>query len=131
MSASTAQAPVASAGLTASSPAYFASIFGLLVGTVMALGGVYMLVSSSTPITLDIALICAGAMEFAASFYTLKRIRVAWAFAISINGTAFVVFLFTSARLRDATDAHIAVALLPAIIFAALVVLQTLHNEEF
>ena len=97
----------------------------------MICAGAYLVVKGNTPLTLGISLICVGLMESAASFYTIKRVRVAWAFSISINGTAFVVFLFTSARIRDAAETHLLVALIPCLIFGAIVLLHALHSEEF
>lgn len=93
--------------------------------------GAYLLAQGNTPLPLGIAVLTVGAMEAASSFYTLKRVRVAWAFSMSINGTAFVVFLFTSARIRDAAEAHLVVALIPCLVFLVIVLLQALHSEEF
>ncbi len=130
MSISASNESSSRASLSASSPAFYASILGLIVGALMVVSGGYLLASTSTPLTLGIAVICVGVIEFAASFYTLKSLRVAWAFSLSINGTGFVVFLFSSARIRDAAEANIGVALLPALIFALIVILHALHSEE-
>ena len=131
MTAAESRAIPPRANLTASSPAFFGSIFGLIVGAIMICFGVYLLAKGGTPIPLGIAVLCVGAIEAASAFYTIKRVRVAWAFSMSINGTAFVVFLFTSARIRDAAGAHLAVALIPCLVFLAIVLLQALHSEEF
>ena len=117
--------------LSSSSPAFFASILGILVGCFMMLFGGYLLIQGGNPLPLGIGVLCVGAMECGASFYTLQRVRVAWAFAISINATAAIVFLFTSARLRDATELHLVVALIPALTFGLIVLLHALHSEEF
>jgi hypothetical protein len=117
--------------LSSSSPAFFASILGILVGAFMTLFGAYLLQKGGNPLPLSIAVLCVGAIEVAASFYTLQRVRVAWAFALSINATAAVVFLFTSARLRDALELHLLLALVPALTFGLIVLLHALHSEEF
>lgn len=117
--------------ISTTSPAFFASILGLIVGALMVAGGAYLLLKGNTPTTLGIAVICVGMMEAAASYYTVRCFRVAWAFAMSINGTAFVVFLFSSARIRDAVGTNIILALVPCLVFGFIVLLHALHSEEF
>lgn len=118
------------ASISSGSPAFIASVLGLLVSALMIFSGVYLMVAEGTPITLDIAVLAVGLMEAAACYYTIRRYRVAWAFAISINGTAAVVFLFSSARLRDAAGTNIVLALVPFVVFGLIVLLQALHSEE-
>ena len=117
--------------ISSSSPAFYASILGLIVATFMVASGAYLLIKGETPITLGIAVVCVGIMEAAASYYTIRCFRVAWAFAISINGTGFVVFLFSSARIRDAVGTNIIFALVPCLVFGFVVLLHALHSEEF
>lgn len=117
--------------ISSSSPAFIASVLGLIIGAFMLCSGAYLLVAGDMPITLGIAVVCVGIMEGAASYYTIRRFRVAWAFALSINGTAFVVFLFSSARIRDAVGTNILLALVPCLIFGLVVLLHALHSEEF
>lgn len=130
MSVSQQVAP--SAGRLAShTPAFVACAFGILIGLGLIGFALYLIATTNTPIVMDVALIVIGLTECAASFYTIYRIRVAWAFALSINGTAFVVFLFSAPRIRDAAEVSIAVALIPCLIFGVLVLLHSLHTEEF
>jgi hypothetical protein len=119
------------APISSGSPAFIASILGLIVGALMICSGVYLMVAKGTPMALDIAVSVVGLMEAAACYYTIRRYRVAWSFAISINATAAVVFLFSSARIRDAAGVHIVLALVPCLIFGLIVVLQAMHSEEF
>jgi hypothetical protein len=119
------------ANLSPSSPAFFASLLGMLVGAFMILFGAYLLVKGGKPLPLGIAVVCVGAMQCATGFYTIKRIRVAWAFAISINATSFLVFLFSSARIRDAAEVHFLAAMIPALAFGLIVLLYAVHTEEF
>jgi hypothetical protein len=128
----TEQAIESSSGrLLPNSPAFFASVFGILIGVALIGFAAYLMSATNTPIAMDLALIVIGLSECAASFYTLQRMRVAWSFALSLNGTAFVVFLFSAPRIRDAAEVSIAVALVPCLIFGALVLMHSLHSEEF
>ena len=119
--------------LSPGSPSHIGSIAGLLAGLGLIAGGIYFMLaaSSSTSITLNISLIVMGIAEFATSFYTLKRLRVAWSFALSINGTAFIVFLFTAPRIRDTAEVSIGLALIPCLIFGAMVLMHALHTDDF
>ena len=119
------------ARLSPGSPAHIGSIAGLLAGLGLVACGVYFMLAASTSLTLNISLIVMGIAEFATSFYTLKRLRVAWSFALSINGTAFVVFLFTAPRIRDTAEVSIGVALIPCLIFGAMVLMHSLHTDDF
>ncbi len=131
MTATDATTTVAKGKLETSTPAFFAAILGLIIGAFMMLFGAYLLGNGGTPYPLGIAIVCVGAMEIGTSIYTLKRIRVAWAFAISLNATSFLVFLFCSARIRDAFGVHFVFALIPAATFGLIVLLHALHSEEF
>ena len=71
------------------------------------------------PTPLMIALLLAGSLEAALGFFTLRRVRAAWAFATSLAGTAAVAFLFSAPKIRDALEIELGVALLPCLVGAA------------
>ena len=123
--------PSASGSLAPNSPAFVASLMGILVGVGLLGFAIYLMAATRTPMAMDVSLIVIGLSEIAACAYTIKRVRVAWSFALSINGSAFVVFLFSAPRIRDAAEVSIGIALVPCLIFGTLVLMHSLHTEEF
>ncbi len=71
------------------------------------------------PAPLMVALLLAGSLEAALGWYTLRRVRAAWAFATSLAGTSAVAFLFSAPKIRDALEIELGVALLPCLVGAA------------
>ena len=84
-----------------------------------ALGAVTAPGDHPLPGPLMIALLLAGGLEFALGWFTLRRVRAAWAFATSLAGTASVAFLFSAPKIRDALEVELGVALLPCLVGAA------------
>ncbi len=117
--------------LTPSSPAFWGSAAGLVIGAGLLVYALYLFGGDSTPKTLNIALIVVALAEASTAFFTLKGSRVAWAFALSVNGTCSVVLLFSAPRIRDAADISIALALLPCLVLGVLVLLHSLKPEDF
>ncbi|MBL4634634.1 MAG: hypothetical protein JKY56_12220 [Kofleriaceae bacterium] len=122
--------------LTASSLALPAAILGGLLGLAMILFGAWLVLqawsgSVSVTRTLSVSVVVIGAIELAASYYTLKGKRVAWAFMMSINGTAAVVFLFSAPRIRDAADLSLGMAAIPCLLFAIVTGLGAFSSEDF
>ncbi len=101
------------------------------MGVAMMVAGAYWMGGAETSATLNIAIMVVGLMEAAACFYALHLHRVAWAFALSINGTACIVMLFSAPRIRDASEIGLGVALAPSVLFGAIVVLYTIAENEF
>ena len=117
--------------LPANHPSFWAGWIGVVLGmSMMAFGG-YLFLNSSQVATLNIAIIVVGLIQVASSFFSLRMVRVAWAFALSINGTAAIVTLFAAPRIRDAAEVSILVALLPCLLFAAIVLLHSFEPKEF
>jgi hypothetical protein len=101
----------------------------MVVGVAMGLLGLWMLVRDpAPPIPLSIAFLVVAAVEIATGLFTLKVVRIAWAFGSSLNGTAAVVFLFGAPKVRDALQVHIALALIPCLVFGAITVLLALGS---
>lgn len=117
--------------LTPASPVFWGSAGSIVVSVLLLCLGAYLSSGGETPIALNVALIVLALVEGATGYFTLKGKRVAWAFALSINGTCSVVLLFAAPRIRDAAEVSIFAALVPCLIFGALVFLQALQPEEF
>jgi hypothetical protein len=108
-----------------------AAAYGALVFGVLIFGfGLWVLVGEKTTYPLAVALVITGFLQSVTGFYVLRRVRAAWAFASSLNGTAFVVLLFGAPRLREAADIAMGVALLPALAFGVLTLLYALAAED-
>lgn len=103
---------------------------GLLGLGLLGLGASAGFREQPLPLPLVIALCVAGAIQAALSWYTIRRVRVAWAFATAIGGTAAVVFLFSAPKIRDALEVSLGMALLPAAIGAAVATLLALAAAE-
>ncbi len=117
--------------LTPASPAFWGAAGGMLIGVGLFAYALYLFTGDSTPKTLNVALMVIALAEASTAHFTLKGSRVAWAFALSINGTCSVVLLFAAPRIRDAADISIALALLPCIVLGILVLLHSLKPEDF
>ena len=117
--------------LNSSSPARHGALVSTIVGVALFGFGLYLAFVSAMPGVLGVAVMIAGFLDALVGWYTLKRVRVAWAFACSLNGTAFIVFLFGAPKVRDAAEIPIGGALLPAFLFGVLTLLLALGSEEF
>lgn len=117
--------------LSKGAPAWSAAAAGLLLGAAIAVFGAYLIGWSSMPGALGVALVIFGIMEGLVGFYTLRRVRVAWAFALSMNATAFVVTLFGAPKIRDAAEIASAAAAVPCLVFGVLTLLLALSSDDF
>ncbi len=126
--APTADRPRISSG----DPATWAAGLATLAGVGFVVLGAWLLIDGSElPLALMAGLILIGGVQICCAYYSLRRVRAAWAFALSVNGTAFVIFLFGAPKLRDAASIPIAAALVPAIAFALITTLYALSAEEY
>jgi hypothetical protein len=107
-------------------------------GMAMALGvcllsfGVYTFVRAEpTPAPFSLALVLGGALGVVLGWLSLRGNRPAWAFALSLNGTAFVMFLFGVARVRDGTGLHLALAMVPALAYGFTTLMMALGSDEY
>ena len=108
---------------------------GAYLGIVLGLGLFALGVSSALqvrplPLPLTIALLVGGALEAALCWYASRGVRAAWAFAVSISGTAGLVFLFSAPKIRDALDVSLGVAMLPCVAGAAAAILLSMAENE-
>jgi hypothetical protein len=86
---------------------------------------------SRSPMPLKFALLAAGVIEAVTCYYTLLRNRVAWSFALALNGTLSLVFLLGAPKVRDAWDISLALGFVPAALFIAIACLLGATSDEF
>lgn len=95
-----------------------------------ALGAYSGLKEHPLPMPLTVALCLFGGLLAALAWFALRRVRVAWAFATSLSGTAAVAFLFSAPKIRDALEIELGVALLPSMIGAAACIMLALAAPD-
>ena len=78
-----------------------------------------------------VSLIVFGFMGVALGWFSLQRKRLAWSFALSLNGTLAVLFLFSGPRIRELIGSNLVVAEIPAMVFATITILLVLSAGEF
>jgi hypothetical protein len=118
--------------LAARAPGRFAGYLGMLCGAGLIVLAVRIWIGDNAmPPALPVGLGIVGVAQIACARFALRRVRAAWAFALSINATAFLIFLFGAPKLRDAAEVSIALALLPAVVFAAITTLYALSADEY
>lgn len=79
---------------------------------------------------LRVALMLVGVAEVAVGYLALFRSRVGWSFALSINGTASVIFLFGAPKVRDAFSIDLGAALVPSfLLIVATTLVAAAHHE--
>jgi hypothetical protein len=108
--------------------AYLAALAGVALGL---LGGYLLATGSDLPGALSVSLVLIGVAQVVCALHAIRRVRVAWSFGLSINGTAFVIFLFGAPKLRDAAEVSIALALVPAVLFAVITTLFALSADDY
>lgn len=112
-----------------SSPAGVAAIMGALIGAALMAIGVWTGVARLAPLALGVVLVIAGVAEIAIAWFAGHRARLAWSFALSLNGTASVVFLFAIPKLGDTIGSRLLSAAVAAV-FAAVTLLWSLSHAE-
>ena len=105
---------------------------GLLSGVALLGYGLKLLFGESdTQIPFRVALCLAGIIQLVVCGGSLQQRRTAWAFALSLNGTMAVIFLFGATRIRDAFEIHALISLIPALAFALVTTLLAMGAERF
>jgi hypothetical protein len=92
---------------------YLGVPFGL---GLLALGLLDFLRADPLPWLLALAVCLAGALEVALCWMTRARSRAAWSFAVALNGTLTLGFLFGAPKIRDTLAWPIGLAILPALV---------------
>jgi hypothetical protein len=100
------------------SPASLRALAGGLgmVAGVAGFGYGLLAMFGGSPLPMAVALVLAGFVELVVSFFAVRRSRVAWSFALSLNGTAALVFLLGAPRVRDGFEVGWPLALGPAVL---------------
>lgn len=118
--------------LSTAAPARFGCYLGLLSAAVLAGYGLYMLFSGADmPLPFPVSLLAGGVLQAILCIATVRRSRAAWAFALSLNGTLGVVFLFGAPKLRDAFDMSLIAGLVPAVAFGVITMLLATATDDF
>lgn len=117
--------------LNSSEPAYFGCFLTIVIGVAMALLGAYLLVTGASAMPLKVALLLVGGAHALLGVLALQQNRVAWSFALSVNGTLAVVFLFGAPKVRDAAEINLGLAIAPAFIFGIATMLLALSGRAF
>jgi len=108
-----------------------AGVLGFAVGVCFFVYGVYLMFLGDKPMPFAFTMLIGGAVNSLVSAYALRRSRVAWSFALSLNGVAAVVFLFGAPKIRDGLDLHILIALMPCIALSVATVMYWLAADQF
>jgi len=104
---------------------------GLLAGLALIVAGLVTALSADPfPGPLYVSMWLVGLASMLSSFFALRRSRVAWAFATSINGTVAVVLLFAAPRIRDTFDLALITAALPAVALVVVTSLLAVSSPE-
>jgi len=118
--------------LTGNSPALFGAWAGMAYGFVLfGYGLLKVLGDSELPTLLAIAIAFTGFVLSTISFFVMKRVRLAWSFASSISGVAALILLLAAPKIRDVMDIPLAQAVVPSLLFGAILLLLILGIEEF
>jgi hypothetical protein len=112
------------------SPARWAAVLAALMGVAMFGYGVSTFFEAARPpAPFSTALVVVGALDVGLSWLLVRGSRAAWAFATSLNGTAFIVFLFGSFKIRDSGVA-MWLAFVPALVFGAITTLLAVSKTR-
>lgn len=118
--------------LAAGSPARYGAYAGIVVALGSAGWGLSRFFIDNPPSTVYcLAFVIGGFLGIMLNLFTLVRSRIGWAFAISLNGTAAVVFLFGIPQVRDGLGVDTVVAAIPCIIFGAITTALVGGYEDF
>jgi hypothetical protein len=122
---------MAASWIASKSPGFAGAALGMLIGVGLFGYGMWTFFAPTpTPMPQSIALVVAGFVNWISCFYTMRRIRVAWAFALSLNGTGSVLFLFGAPKVRDAFETNLGIGILPMVLFLATTVLLAAASDE-
>jgi hypothetical protein len=124
------EARPAEAYLAVDSPAFWGSAGSALAGISVVLFSLWLFTTSVSR-SFVIAFLLYGVFMGVCGGFALRRLRVAWAFCLSLNITGFIVFLFSSAKIRDAAEISLGVAIVPCLICGVFAILLGLGSEDF
>lgn len=118
--------------LPSRSLARYGCYLGLLVAALFLVHSLYNLATGGPqPMPLKLAILTAGVLQAVTCWLALQGNRVAWSFALSLNGTLFLIFIFGAPRVRDGWEVSMALSMVPAVAFAALTLLLSLGSHDY
>ena len=101
-----------------------------LVGAAITLFGLHLVFRSEMPLPLGIAVVSLGAMELFCAHFARQRLRTAWAFLCSMNGTCVLITLFGAPKIRDSAEIAMGPALVPCFVFSVVVALLVVFADD-
>jgi len=122
---------MASGRLPSNSPGFFGALAGIVAGIACFGFGLIGLADATTPIPLDLAFLISGFLDIVLCYFALRRSRAAWAFALSLNGTGFLVLLFRALQLGGKITLLDIGAGLLCVAFLAATALLSLSSGEY
>ena len=104
-----------------------------LIAAVVLLGyaGSMLFGDGTEPMPLQIAVLVTALLEATLCYLAYRRIRVAWSFAVSLNGTLAVVLFFGATNVRDGLGVSLTFGFMPSLAFALITVLLALGPEDY
>ncbi|WP_428261410.1 hypothetical protein [Haliangium sp.] len=131
-SPSQARARGSQEALPAQSWARYGCYLGFVAALLLLAYALSMLLGSTDePMPKQLAFLLAGGLQAYLCLSALRRRRVAWAFALSMDGTLGAVFLLGVAKIRDGFEVPMSLALLPAVGFAVITTLLAIGAEDY
>lgn len=122
---------MATGRLASDSPGFFGALVGMAAGVACFAYGLMGLADATTAIPLDLAFLLTGFLDVVLCFFALGRNRAAWAFALSLNGTGFLVMLFRAIQLGGRVSGLDIAAVLLCVAFLAATALLSLSSTEY
>lgn len=101
-----------------------------LVGIAVLLFGLHLIFRTEMPLPLGIAVTVLGAMEILCAHFARARMRTAWAFLCSMNGTCILITLFGAPKIRDSAEITMSSALAPCVVFVVLTGLLVVFADD-
>ena len=118
--------------IRSNSPGFAGAAIGMLIGVVLFGYGMWSFFEPvPPPLPQSFALLLAGFINVVCCYFTMRKIRVAWSFALALNGTGVLLFLFGAPKVRDAIDANLAIGFIPMLAFLLATALLALAADEF
>jgi len=113
------------------SPGCYGAALGIVAGITCFGYGLVTAFDEASALPFALAFAVGGFLDAALCFFAVRCSRAAWSFAIALNGTACLIFLFGAPQVRDGLEIPGAAALLPCLVFAAAAVLLGWAGRDY
>jgi len=117
--------------IVTASPGFLGALIGMAAGVACFGYGLVGLADATTAILLDLAFLLAGFADVVLCYFALVRSRAAWAFAVSLNGTGFLVLVFRAMQLAGEVSSTDVAAVLLCVAFLMAAFLLSLASAEY